>query len=159
MEIRAFRSEDAAAVTGLVVQLQDYERAIDARTRPGAAVADWYLDYMLAACAEQDGRLLVAVEDGEVVGFASVQAQVPCEDVDEEDYHYALISDLAVDGARRGRGIGRALIAAGEAYARNKGARWLRIAVMGRNAPARGLYAAYGFEDRLIEMEKTLEAE
>ena len=77
--------------------------------------------------------------------------------MDEEDYHYALVSELAVDEAHRGRGIGRALIAASEAYARDKGARWLRITVLGRNAPARGLYEAYGFEERLLEMEMPLQ--
>ena len=143
MVIRDYRSSDAAAVTGLIVQMQDYERTIDIRSLRGTAVEDWYLDLILAACGKTDGALLVAVWDGSIVGFAAVQARVLCEDVDEEDYHYALVSELAVDEAHRGRGIGRALIAASEAYARDKGARWLRITVLGtqctRPRPLRGL--------------------
>jgi hypothetical protein len=94
MDIRRFRAEDAAEVTGCIAELQDYERTIDGRVLPGKAVEDWYLDHMLKTCAEQDGTLFVAEDGGRVVGFAAVQSRVPNEDVDESDYHFALISDV-----------------------------------------------------------------
>jgi GNAT superfamily N-acetyltransferase len=93
---------------------------------------------------------------GQVVGFAAVQSRVPNEDSDERDYNFALISDLGVNESHRGAGIGRALIAACEAFARNRRARWLRIAVLGRNTVARGLYERCGFEDRQVLLEKPL---
>lgn len=52
----------------------------------------------------------------------------------------------------------RALIEACEGFARDKEARWLRIAVLGRNALARGLYRRCGFEDCQFLLEKTLSA-
>ena len=55
MVIREFRPEDAEQVTGCIKQLQNYERNIDARVLPGEAVEGWYLDYLLKACADQDG--------------------------------------------------------------------------------------------------------
>jgi len=156
MEIRRFRPEDAAEVTGCIVQLQNYERLIDERVLPGEAVEAWYLDHLLKVSAEQDGTLFVAEVDGRVVGFAAVQRQVTNDDVDESEYDFALISDLGVNESHRGQGIGRALIAACEAFARGRDVRWLRIAVLGRNGLARGLYERCGFEDRQVVLEKTL---
>ena len=159
VEIRAYRTEDAQAVTRLVVQLQDYEREVDSRALPGSKVIDWYLEQLLDYTRNHEGQLFVALAEGQVVGYAAVQTRVICEEPDEEDYPYALISDLAVDEPQRGRGVGRALLATCEAFAREKQARWLRIGVLGRNAPAVGLYQSCGFEARSIEMEKTLDQE
>ena len=159
MKIRAFSPEDGDQVTGCIVALQTYEHAIDPRVLPGEAVVDWYLDHLLSLCREQDGTILVAEEDGRVVGFAAVQCKVPNEDADEGDYEFALISDLGVNPPHRGRGIGRALIAACESYATDKGVRWLRIGVLGENAVARGLYERCGFSDRQVVLEKTLAGE
>lgn len=156
MKIREFTSEDAAQVTGCITQLQEFERGLDTRVLPGRAVEDWYLDYLLAACAQTAGRVLVAEVDGEVVGFAAVQARVPNEDRDEEGYEYAYISDLGVRETHRGGGIGRALIEAAEDYARARGARWLRIGVLARNETAHRLYRRCGFADRLVMLEKVL---
>jgi len=156
MDIRGFRPEDAAEVTGCIVRLQNHERTIDERVLPGDAVEDWYLDHLLKTCAEQDGTLFIAEVGGQVVGFAAVQSRVPNEDVDESDYLFALISDLGVNESHRGQGIGRALFESCEAFARDRGARWLRIGVLGRNEVARGLYERCGFEDRQVLLEKPL---
>lgn len=156
MEIRQFRPEDADQVTGCIIELQDYERAIDRRVLPGEDVEGWYLGHLLKACAEQDGTLFVAEDGGRVVGFAAVQRKVPNGDADESHYEFALISDLGVNRSHRGRGIGRALIAACESFVRERDVRWLRIAVLGKNALARGLYERCGFEDRQVVLEKTL---
>lgn len=156
MEIRRFGPEDAVAVTRCIAELQDYERGIDDRVLPGEAVEGWYLDHLLKACGEQDGAIFVAEEGGQVVGFAAVQSRVPNEDSDERAYNFALISDLGVNESHRGAGIGRALIASCEAFARNRRARWLRIAVLGQNTGARGLYERCGFEDRQVLLEKPL---
>jgi len=156
MIIRRFRPEDAEQVTGCIVQLQNYERVIDARVLPGEAVEAWYIDHLCKSCADQDGTLFVAEDAGQVVGFAAVQSRVVNEDADESDYHFALISDLGVNESHRGRGIGRALIEACEAFAREREAHWLRIAVLGRNTLARGLYERCGFEDCQVLLEKPL---
>ena len=156
MEIRRYKPDDAADVTRCIVELQDYERGIDERVLPGEAVEGWYLDHLLKACGAQDGTLFVAEEGGQVVGFAAVQSKVPNEDVDESGYDFALISDLGVNASHRDQGIGRALIAACEAFARERRARWLRIGVLGQNGLARGLYERCGFQDRQVLLEKPL---
>lgn len=57
------------------------------------------------------------------------------------------IHDLAVVPGRRGRGIGGALLEAAEQRARADGCCKLTLEVQEGNAPARGLYARFGFRD------------
>jgi len=57
------------------------------------------------------------------------------------------IHDLAVVPAWRGKGVGRALLAAAEERARGRGCCKLTLEVQDDNAPARILYERYGFQD------------
>ncbi len=57
------------------------------------------------------------------------------------------VHDLAVLSAARGRGIGRALLAAAEERARARGCGKLTLEVLDGNARARALYASVGFAD------------
>jgi ribosomal protein S18 acetylase RimI-like enzyme len=57
------------------------------------------------------------------------------------------VHDLAVVPAFRGRGVGRALLAAVDDRARARGCAKVTLEVREDNAPARGLYRAHGFRD------------
>ena len=57
------------------------------------------------------------------------------------------IHDLAVVPARRGQGIGKALLRGAEATARARGCCKLTLEVQQNNTPARALYEAFGFRD------------
>ena len=57
------------------------------------------------------------------------------------------VHDLAVIPARRGQGIGRALLAEAERRARAAGCCRLTLEVQESNERARGLYRSFGFED------------
>jgi ribosomal protein S18 acetylase RimI-like enzyme len=59
--------------------------------------------------------------------------------------HVLTVHGLAVDPARRGEGIGRALVDAAAREAAARGARRLTLRVLGPNAPARALYERAGF--------------
>jgi ribosomal protein S18 acetylase RimI-like enzyme len=100
--------------------------------------------------------LFVATADDKVVGVVCVYAQVKSEAVDEEEYEYAYISDLAVLAADRGKGLGRALLKRAEEYARLEGARLLRISVLAKNSVARSLYVDDGFQENVVILEKSL---
>jgi len=154
--IRAIRSRDVPAIERLVAELQDFERGLDDRILPGSAMAASYTRGMLAACASQAGAIFVADVGGEVVGFATVRARVPSEELDEPPGTYALLSDLVVAAPHRGFGIGRALVAAAEYHARQHRATELRVAVLARNAVARGVYAEAGFTPYLEVLSKPL---
>jgi ribosomal protein S18 acetylase RimI-like enzyme len=57
------------------------------------------------------------------------------------------IHDLAVRPGFRGKGVGRALLAAAEVRARDRGCFKLTLEVQDDNTPARLLYDRYGFRD------------
>ncbi|WP_328914935.1 MULTISPECIES: GNAT family N-acetyltransferase [unclassified Streptomyces] len=86
-------------------------------------------------------QVLVAERDGVVVGFIR---QVPPTRL-ASNQHVRQIQGLAVDPAVRGAGIGRALVEAACAAAREEGARRMTLRVLGHNAPARRLYESCGF--------------
>jgi ribosomal protein S18 acetylase RimI-like enzyme len=61
------------------------------------------------------------------------------------------VHDLAVSPQRRGRGIGRMLLAAVEDAARAEGCCKLTLEVLDSNDRARGLYASFGFDDYALQ--------
>ena len=147
--IRPYRPDDASAVRRCVTELQEHERVLDPRLRPGQAVADDYCEQLHARCREVEGRLFVAEQDGIVVGFVCVLAREPFTDLDDPPGTYALVTDLIVLPPWRGRGIGRRLLESAEAFARNAGASEFRIGVLSGNLSARRLYLAAGFQPHL----------
>lgn len=156
-EIREFKAQDRDALNACIRELQEHERQFEPRMKSYEMIADSYLDNLLARCAETSGRILVAETQGEVVGYVCVNAEEPNTDEDEVAYDYALVADIVVTRAHRGQGIGKALLEAAEHYAKNRGARWLRIWVLAQNAGAQALYQRSGFTPRLTELEKTLD--
>lgn len=149
--------KELPALRACVVELQDFERTLDPRMPPGAEIADEYLDDMLQRCRECNGRVLVAHVDGKFAGFVTVLAKVRSEDIDDGDLEYGLVSDLVVAADFRKQGVGRRLLEAAEAFAREAGVRWLRVSVLAANRPANELYASLGFEPLYVEREKTLD--
>ncbi|MEU4379611.1 ribosomal protein S18-alanine N-acetyltransferase [Micromonospora echinofusca] len=80
---------------------------------------------------------LVAVDDGEVLGYAGLAVAPPDE---------AWVQNVAVRRDAQRRGIGRLLVEALLAEAARLGARSTLLEVAADNAPAQKLYATYGFE-------------
>ena len=82
--------------------------------------------------------LLIAVIDGRVAGFlAAIMAVTGGQSV-------AVIDLIAVDGGARGRGVGRALLAAFREHYRGR-AGILRVGTQLANNPSIGLYGRFGF--------------
>ncbi len=157
LEIREFDPRrDRQAVRAHVVELQDFERTLDSRIPPGEGVADAYLDVMFRRCREYDGVVLVAELDRAVVGFVTVCTRYRSSEPDDDPREHGYISDLVVSATHRGRGIGRTLLRAAEARAREAGARGVRISVKAGNTGALSLYSAEGFEEFEIYLEKSL---
>ncbi|GAA1842823.1 GNAT family N-acetyltransferase [Microlunatus capsulatus] len=132
--LRPARSDDVDRIHQLVVDLATYERAAD----------------QVRATPEQLRRALfgpspavhalVAEVDGVVVGFALWFLSFST----WEGVHGVYLEDLYVEPAHRGRGLGRALLAALAETALARG--WARVewSVLDWNAPALGFYRALG---------------
>ena len=143
--IREYRQEDQPAVRACIVELQEFERTIEPRLRPGEAMADAHFKKIQQRCRELNGRIFVAEVDDQVVGFISVLAREPFTELDEPPGTYALVTDLIVRAPHRNHGIGRQLLERAETFARSAGAAELRIGVLAQNTAARQLYLAAAF--------------
>ena len=86
--------------------------------------------------------LLIAEENGERVGFLLLLYDVP-DEVTLTDQ--AFVAYTAVEPFARGRGAGRAMMDAAEAYAHAHGLKYVSLMVTEDNAPARALYERSGF--------------
>ena len=105
VEVRAAAGTDAAAIAALMTQL-GYPCSDDDAT---ARLGYWLADPM--------SRVLVAENDGLVIGCLSVHA-VPYL---ERTGRWARIESLIIDEAARGTGAGRALLHTAESLARRRG--------------------------------------
>ncbi|RLP69331.1 ribosomal-protein-alanine N-acetyltransferase [Mycetocola reblochoni] len=88
--------------------------------------------------SEYTGYLVIAGEDGTVLGYGGVLAPERSGDAD--------IQTIAVADAARGRGWGRLLVSELMALAAGRGARELFLEVREDNPVAQGLYRSLGFE-------------
>jgi ribosomal protein S18 acetylase RimI-like enzyme len=149
-------SRDRQALTELVITLQNHERRFDPRMPKGPVMVRRYIDVLRSRCRKWDGKMFVAEEAARVVGFVCVWARVPSEEPDDDPSDYAFVSDLVVNPRYRRRGIGRELMSAAEHYARARGARCIRLAVLARNAAGRRFYQRMKYREKELELEKIL---
>lgn len=157
LEIRAYDPErDHDGVRACMVELQDFERELDPRMPAGESIADAYLERMFGRCREFDGSVLVAEHGGSIRGFVTVWARYRSAEPDDDPAAHAFLSDLVVASGHRGLGIGRALLRAAEACAREVGAPHLQLTVKADNTAALSLYEAEGFRPSEIQLEKRL---
>ncbi|MEX2153830.1 MAG: GNAT family N-acetyltransferase [Gemmatimonadaceae bacterium] len=154
--IREYRPEDAATLRECIIELQDFERQIDERLRPGASIAAPFLDHILVECREYAGTILVAESDGAIVGFATVLTRVPYRDLDDPPGEHAQVSDLMVRETARRRGVGEALMQEAERRAKAAGAPELRVTTLSDNHAAIRLYQRTGCAPYLTTLTKLL---
>ena len=128
--VRIARLEDAPAIAELCGQL-GYPSSTDETRRRLEVMAGF--PYHV---------LLVAELDGQVVGWAHVHAYP----LPEMDFH-ADLGGLVVDEAHRSTGLGKALLAAAEDWARSKGCAELRVRSNVIRLEAHRFYETNGYEN------------
>jgi ribosomal protein S18 acetylase RimI-like enzyme len=141
MTVRPANFTDAADAAALVHLIDAYSR--DPRGG-GKALTPDALERMVPDLAGlPTARAWLAFEDDDAVG-------VCVGFIGYSTFHarpLLNIHDLAVLRGQRGRGIGRALLAAAEEHARATGCCKLTLEVLEDNQPARRLYERCGFRD------------
>jgi GNAT superfamily N-acetyltransferase len=94
---------------------------------PGTCPADWSpaiaADRVEAAIADDRATVLVADDNETLVGFATVYLDI----VSVRFGQRAWVEDLAVAPHRRSSGLGKSLLDAAKAWARDRGAAWLEL--------------------------------
>jgi GNAT superfamily N-acetyltransferase len=147
---------DRPALRACAAELQDFERALDPRLPEGEQMADAYLEEVFDRARKFAGKFFVAEIDGRVVGLVSVLGACRLDEPSETPAPFAYIDDLLVLADYRGHGIGKALLAEAEAYAKRCGRQSIRLCVKGGNHQARAFYAEAGYGEYELELEKRL---
>ncbi len=146
---------DRAAFRGFIMALQHYESAFEPNRRLDAKVADEYLAELLEACARH-GEIFVAGSNGRTVGWAVVHEELAPVFVTDEERRHALLAELFVEESVRGQGVGQALMARCEEWARAEGFTTIRIAHLSGNSRAAEVYRKFGFTPYSAELRKRL---
>ena len=132
--VRPARMEDLERLVGLL----DLLFAIEADFRPDPARQRQGLALLLD---DVRARVLVAERADGVVGMCTGQLVVST----AEGGPALLVEDVVVDPDHRGRGVGRALLAALADWARGRGVRRLQLLADGNNGPALAFYDRLGW--------------
>ena len=138
--LRPLAEGDAEAVTALIGQFGEGRRPSAERRD---AVQRTFTAH-LASTAAGGAYSAVAVTDGSVAGICVIEWQRPF----WTDEVHAWLPDLIVDEARRGHGIGRALLADALRQAGAAGATQVSLESGPQREAAHGLYRAMGFVQR-----------
>jgi ribosomal protein S18 acetylase RimI-like enzyme len=157
VQIRPFdRRRDAVALEASVAALQRYEHDLEPDLPDGRGTAARYVDGMLRRCAAHRGRVFVADAVTALAGFVCVLGRVVERGYGGVSLAHAVIGELYVAEAWRGRGVASELLSRAERHAQACGAERLRVQVLAGNAGARGLYESFGFGERLLELDKRI---
>lgn len=146
MEIRAARlPEEEAALTRFVQELQHVERAFEPNRRIDPDIGAEYFRVLMKRVAEEDGRVFVAEEEGEIAGWMVTLVEQSPIFIIQEERCAPIVSELFVAEGARGRGIGRALLQAAERDFKARGFGHMMIGVLAGNIRARSMYEKFGF--------------
>jgi GNAT superfamily N-acetyltransferase len=150
-------AHDKSAFLSFIMGSQAHEHAFEPNRRLDPPVAEEYLAKMLSLLAERPGAIFVAADDADAaIGWGVVVEQDDDVFVVAEERRHAYVAELFVVETLRRAGLGRALIAACEDWARARGLNVMQIGVLPGNAGAHSLYRRQGYADYGIQLRKYL---
>jgi N-acetylglutamate synthase-like GNAT family acetyltransferase len=138
--IRDATIEDLPRVVALLAQMS--LGAGDHRELPGDPLPAGYARAFAAIAADPNQRLLVAEQDGAVVGTMTLLLHA---NLSYQGRSIAQLESVVVDAAMRGRGIGEAMVEHAVAAARAAGAVRLQLTSNAGRKDAHRFYERLGF--------------
>jgi ribosomal protein S18 acetylase RimI-like enzyme len=143
MQVRPLSPSDVEMATELLGQLGYQMSPNEAATRIARVLSD---KEHFAAVADDDGKVL-----GLIHAFERPALEKPCE---------AVVQSLAVDSRARKTGVGRALMAAAQAWAQERGLEHVVLHTRIDRDDARAFYEQLGYERAATAhlMKKSLKA-
>ncbi len=124
-----------------------------ARIGSDQAISDGFVDAFKALLMEQRGRILIAEEEGVVLGMASVSYNLAMRYGGE----YCQLEELIVAEQARGKNVGGLLVLQTIADAQARGCVEYGLYLVEHTEHNRGFYEKYGLKPVGTEMRRTLE--
>lgn len=146
--------EDKPVLLDFIVGLQRFEAEFESDRRLDTAYAeDQFTDLMKNL---DTGTIFLAEDGGRPVGWVMVYETEGKPYVIAEERRQAVICELYVDTSTRGKGAGRALLAACEDWARGRGITVIHIGHLSANARASEVYEKAGYAPYVLLRRKRL---
>ncbi len=155
--VRNATSADLTRLGTLGALLVEEHHAFDERRfiAPWARTAEDYASFLGTHLDKPDAILLVAEDHGTVVGYAFAMVEGP--DFLMLRGPAAVLHDIIVQPACRGRGVGVRLFEALVLSLQIRGVRQLVLSSAEKNTAAQRLFANVGFRRTMVEMTRELE--
>ena len=157
--IRSATPADLPTVGRLGALLVRTHHAFDRRRflAPTPRTEQGYASFLGTQLADPEAVLLVAEQDGQVVGYA--YAGIEGHDWMSLRGPAGVLHDLLVDPDHRGKGVGAMLLQAMLTRLQERGASQVVLSTAERNEGAQRLFARAGFRRTMIEMTRDLAAD
>ncbi len=148
MKVRRATPDDVPVLVGLFQELERLQGDWRVFTpRPG------FYDEIGAkyqrALETENAVVLVADDDGEIVGMAYGEVRTPSRFSDERALE---LSGVVVRAGYRGRGVGRALVKASAEFAEENGVDWVELKTFAPNQGAMEFWESLGFTPRVVQL-------
>ncbi len=148
MKVRQATPEDVPALVALFQELDRMQSDWRVFTpRPGF-YDEVGLKYREAMSTE-NAVVLVAEDEGEIMGMAYGEVRVPSRFSDERALE---LSGVVVRTGYRGRGVGRALVLEAARFAGELGVEWVELKTFAPNQGAMAFWEGLGFTPRVVQM-------
>lgn len=158
VEIREYKSSDRLHIVRCMEELQDYLVNVDEMkfTRRMPEYGEHFTKKLLQEVRDKNGRIYIAENEGEIVGFIAGivyewSSEVLLECIPLKS---GRVLELFVDSKHRRQGIGKMLMRKMEECFRESGCDVLRVEVFEPNTEAYQFYQGLGYQDRIIDMIK-----
>lgn len=160
MEIKEFENEFEEQIKDLLVELQEYIIEIDMYNLNilSKNYREKYFDFMLEDCLEKQGKIFVAIENSNVLGFIAGHLE-NYDEKDKLDYtcpKKGIIAELIVSKNSRKNGVGQKLLKTMEDYFKSINCEFIQLDVFAYNENAKRFYFNNNYKERMITLFKKL---
>lgn len=148
-------------VKDLLVELQEYVVSIDQDklSTLSSEYREQYFTYTKHQTYSQNGKMLLAVVDDNVVGLVAghIREYYPVDKLDYTCPKMGVIEELIVKNSNRSGGIGKALLKEMESFLKTQGCEYVMLGVFAYNQKAYDFYKKQNYNNRMITMLKKMD--
>jgi ribosomal protein S18 acetylase RimI-like enzyme len=157
IHIRTAAVADIPAIVALFGQIDDLHSAGVPYAFRGSSAVPRSAQQIEAMISGPNTTMLVATGDERVLGHVGAElVTVPADRLPLVPRRFVLAHDLIVDASARERGVGSALMAALERWARGRDAESVELNVWTFNQNALRLYEQLGYETQMRKLRRVL---